>query len=597
MSLILLLSGTPAVAQTTITVNTLDGGFNINGNCSLYEAVFSAVDNLAIDACPAGTGVDIVDFSVTGTIALTDPLPSITESTTIVGPGLKNLTIDGSGIGQRIVDFFSGTTSIVSQLSFSGGKGFSANTGSIVSFRKCSISGMDLNSTGSTMNVTNADVTIDQCTVSNSSMGSSGTIYVFGGDITITNSTFEGNSATFGGAVGVTGNSTTGPSNVTIENSTFTNNSAEWSGGALWITGDSTNATITSSTITGNTADSDMNGSGDGGGIMSTAASMTVKNTIIAGNSDSGVSNNPDLAIGPFTSGGYNIIGDCTGACGDFNGTGDQEGTSGSPIDPLLDALASNGGLTQTMALLTGSPAIDAGSCTGSDRDQRNYGNLGGGVRIVDVPAVLNALDGCDIGAYEVDGVTLPVELVSFDAIVDDGRVVLSWQTLSETNNAGFAVEFRDRSDGTTAPWTQVSWLDGNGSSARGSEYTYVHSDLRPGTYQFRLKQTDFDGSFAYSDEIEISIELIGTDIISTVYPNPFNEQSTFSLVTAEDQRIRIDVVDLLGRRVNSLFDGELESDVRHEWTLDGSDLTSGIYFVQVRGERFVEHVRVLVTR
>jgi hypothetical protein len=137
---------------------------------------------------------------------------------------------------------------------------------------------------------------------------------------------------------------------------------------------------------------------GTGGGIRVGAGAVTLENTIIAGNTaanGTGDNSSPPTAApnvdGAVTSSGHNLLGNTTGATG-FTGTGDQTGAN-----PMLAALADNGGPTQTMALGIGSPAIDAGVASGATTDQR------GMPRTVDDPGVTNTggSDGTDIGAYE----------------------------------------------------------------------------------------------------------------------------------------------------------------------------------------------------
>jgi hypothetical protein len=155
-------------------------------------------------------------------------------------------------------------------------------------------------------------------------------------------------------------------------------------------------------TITNNTADSDNDGVGDGGGIYRDVATVQIQNSIIAGNFDTpgnagGGTKNPDCS-GLFSSLGYNLIGINTGCSGFVNGVNaDKVGTGASPIDPLLAALANNGGSTQTHALLPGSPAIDAGNplppgsggfaCAADD--QRGIARPQGSA--------------CDMGAFELE--------------------------------------------------------------------------------------------------------------------------------------------------------------------------------------------------
>jgi HYR domain len=141
---------------------------------------------------------------------------------------------------------------------------------------------------------------------------------------------------------------------------------------------------------------------GTGGGIRVGPASVTLENTIIAGNTaangtgDTTGAPTPGPNVdGAVTSNGHNLLGIATEATG-FTGAGDQTGAN-----PMLAALADNGGPTQTMALSVGSPAIDAGVAAGATFDQR------GKSRTFDDPGVANAAtsDGTDIGAFELQPV------------------------------------------------------------------------------------------------------------------------------------------------------------------------------------------------
>ena len=161
-------------------------------------------------------------------------------------------------------------------------------------------------------------------------------------------------------------------------------------------------ATLTNSTVSGNTAAGNGGygsghgygyGSGSGGGIS--GSGFTVGNTIIAGNvtfiTGNVPADAPDVA-GSVTSPGNNLIGITDGSTGWTDA--DLTGTSADPLDPGLGGLADNGGPTQTMALLPGSPAIDAGTATGA----RAPTSAASG----DVGAV-------DIGAFESSGFTIAV--------------------------------------------------------------------------------------------------------------------------------------------------------------------------------------------
>jgi hypothetical protein len=147
--------------------------------------------------------------------------------------------------------------------------------------------------------------------------------------------------------------------------------------------------TLTNCTLSGNSAKY-------GGGIQITTGSVTLNNTVVAGNTSS---SGPDVNGTVASASGFNLIGDGTKMTGISNGVnGNQVGTSKSPIKALLAALGSYGGPTQTLALLPGSPALDAGSNA-----------LDGGVS-TDQRGVSRIINGTvDIGAFESQGFTVTI--------------------------------------------------------------------------------------------------------------------------------------------------------------------------------------------
>src|ERR1019366_578334 len=188
--------------------------------------------------------------------------------------------------------------------------------------------------------------------------------------------TFSGNNAQNGGGMDIDLSSSP-----TLTNVTFSGN-ASHQGGGIYI-GPNSSVTLTNVTMSGNSA------SILGGAIGNSGLTVNCKNTIIAQNSSPQY---PDV-VGQVTSQGNNLIGDGTGSTGFTNGTNnDQVGTAASPINPLLAPLGNYGGPTQTMALLPGSPSINAGTSTGAPTtDQRGDSRVGA----------------VDIGAFESQGFTL----------------------------------------------------------------------------------------------------------------------------------------------------------------------------------------------
>jgi CSLREA domain-containing protein len=203
---------------------------------------------------------------------------------------------------------------------------------------------------------------------------------------TFSNSTVSGNTAQAEGG----GLFNSAGAGANLMNSTVSGNRANDSGGGL----QGGAATLSNVTITANVADSDANGTGDGGGVAATT--LSVRNSIIAGNTDASP---PPAAVTPdcsatVNSQGYNLIGNDAG-CTVAVGPGDKIGTGAAPIDPRLGLLANNGGPTPTHALLASSPARIGGSPTapGSPGDACAATDQRG------VPRPQGAR--CDVGAYE----------------------------------------------------------------------------------------------------------------------------------------------------------------------------------------------------
>ncbi len=197
-----------------------------------------------------------------------------------------------------------------------------------------------------------------------------------GAMLTLSNSTFTGNTAAEGGAVA--SDTDLGAVRTTLMNCTLTGNTATSRGGGLYNFDGKT--LLEHCTITGNTAPP-----GEGSGVASYGNTFTateVSASIISANSSSDIDVVVVATNNSFTSSDYNLVGTATGTATDnFNRPGDQVGVT----DPILAPLGDYGGPTQTMALRSGSPAINAASASALTTDQRGFGRVG-------TP---------DIGAYE----------------------------------------------------------------------------------------------------------------------------------------------------------------------------------------------------
>ena len=183
-----------------------------------------------------------------------------------------------------------------------------------------------------------------------------------------------------------------------------------------------------------------------------------------------------------------------------------------------------------------------------------------------------------------LEAATLPVELTAFEAVASGGSVELVWQTASEKDNAGFQVEMRQAGE---FAFNVLSFVEGQGTTSEAASYRYRTSDLDPGQYTFRLRQVDRDGTASYSAEVEATVELAEAYVLESAYPNPFNPQATVRFAVREAQKVRVELYDMLGRRVQVLFDGTTPANQMQSVRIDGSRMASGTYVVRLVGRTF----------
>ncbi|MBP0003338.1 MAG: tandem-95 repeat protein [Cyanobacteria bacterium SBC] len=302
----------------------------------------------------------------------------------------------GSGIfnGYDAGDLTVSNSVITNNSNYFGG-GISIDSGSRATVRNSTISGNlgafgggihidgSMNSVGSGT-LTLIDSTIDNNRAFNSYDGLGGGISNWG-TIDVISSTVSNNQAGEEGG-GIHNRGIFNLTNSSVSGNTVSGNTV--AGGGIFNSAD---LTVTNSTITANTVDSTGNNSFGGGGIFMDSGVVQIANTIVAGNFDTANSSVGTDVLGDFTSNGYNLIGNAAGSFG-FNSVGDRVGTATNPIDPLLTPLQDNGGTTLTHALLSGSPAINAGDpnfAPPPEFDQRGTG----------FPRIVNSR--LDIGAFE----------------------------------------------------------------------------------------------------------------------------------------------------------------------------------------------------
>ncbi|MFC2094780.1 YCF48-related protein, partial [Bacteroidota bacterium] len=170
--------------------------------------------------------------------------------------------------------------------------------------------------------------------------------------------------------------------------------------------------------------------------------------------------------------------------------------------------------------------------------------------------------------------VVVPVELAGFTASVSGSDVTLNWQTATELNNMGFEIERRE----VDADWVELGYIEGRGTTTETSEYVFVDKNVIAGTYNYRIKQIDFDGSFEYynlADAVEVGVP--DQFKLSQNYPNPFNPTTKINYSVPVDGFVTISIYNILGEEVTTLINANVKAG-NYEVTFDATNFASGMY-------------------
>lgn len=153
------------------------------------------------------------------------------------------------------------------------------------------------------------------------------------------------------------------------------------------------------------------------------------------------------------------------------------------------------------------------------------------------------------------------------------------WATSSETNNYGFDIERNYIEQG----WVKAGFVNGSGTISEQMSYSFIDDNLAAGSYNYRLKQIDFDGTFKYYNLAEtVEIELPSVYSLEQNYPNPFNPSTKIKYHIPYDGRVTIKIFDILGNEVMTLLDEEKAAG-SYELEFNASNLPSNVYFYRMQ--------------
>ena len=191
----------------------------------------------------------------------------------------------------------------------------------------------------------------------------------------------------------------------------------------------------------------------------------------------------------------------------------------------------------------------------------------------------------------------IPVELTSFTATSEQNSVSLNWQTATETNNSGFEIERSQTSNVKgQMEWNEVGFVPGFGTTTEPKSYSFTDENLSAGKYQYRLKQIDFDGSFEYSNIVEVEVMVTKDYSLSQNYPNPFNPATLISFSIPNDEFVSLRIYDVLGREFAQIIN-ERRSAGTYQIEFNGAALNSGVYYYTLTAGSYTETKKMMIIK
>jgi len=207
----------------------------------------------------------------------------------------------------------------------------------------------------------------------------------------------------------------------------------------------------------------------------------------------------------------------------------------------------------------------------------------------------------------------LPVELSTFNVNAVEGtKAQLQWETATEVNNYGFEIERKVVSENVNVTqiainlsnneeaWVKVAFVEGHGNSNSPKLYSFTDKNLIGGSkFVYRLKQIDIDGTFEYSDEVEIEVLPTKYELMQN-YPNPFNPATKIRFSLPEDAKIAINIYNILGEKVASVLNEELKAgfhEVDFTSNSAGYRLSSGVYIYAIEAKNFSQVKKMILMK
>ncbi len=195
--------------------------------------------------------------------------------------------------------------------------------------------------------------------------------------------------------------------------------------------------------------------------------------------------------------------------------------------------------------------------------------------------------------------VPLPVELTSFNAALQNGKVLLTWETATEINNQRFEIERKADNQN----WITAGFKNGHENSSNTNKYNFTDdiSDLSASKLSYRLKQIDFNGNYSYSNVINVENSVPDNFALYQNYPNPFNPSTIIKYQIPKENFVSLKIYNSLGQVVANPVNGMVNAGV-HQLNFNTSSLSSGIYYYvlkvgQLDNSEFVKTAKMMLIK
>jgi hypothetical protein len=189
----------------------------------------------------------------------------------------------------------------------------------------------------------------------------------------------------------------------------------------------------------------------------------------------------------------------------------------------------------------------------------------------------------------------LPVTMLSFTAKNENNNVTLNWVTSIELNNSGFTVERRLIKEALT--WESLTFIRGSGTTTEPVNYVFMDKKLNTGTYQYRLKQIDYNGNYEYhSLNGDVTVKAPAIYSVGQNYPNPSNPSSKIDFQLPLEGKVTIKIFDVTGKEVATILNDYLSADF-HTAVFNGTNFASGVYFYTLTAGDFVKTNKMILVK